>query len=124
MEPPVKASTRESVSLHNASPGHVSFDERSFRLTTLAVKCFGRLGEEGYELSNELATHAAASREGGSMARKGVVKKRLLQVISVSMQVAMSRRAHRYKLWMRNGEENQGRVTRNGESEESSTIWG
>ena len=34
---------------HYARPGHVSFDERSFKLATLAVESFGRLGEEGYE---------------------------------------------------------------------------
>ena len=33
------------------------FDERSFKLTTLVVESFGRLGEEGYEFIDELATH-------------------------------------------------------------------
>ncbi|CAN0450115.1 unnamed protein product, partial [Ectocarpus sp. 12 AP-2014] len=50
---------------HYARPGHVSFDERSFKLTTLAVESFGRLGEEGYEFIDELATHAAGGRDGG-----------------------------------------------------------
>ena len=70
---------------HYARPGHVSFDERSFKLTTLAVESFGRLGEEGYEfIIDELAMHAAGGRDGGSMAQKGVFKGRLLQVISVA----------------------------------------
>ena len=60
----------------------MSFDERSFKLTTLAVESFGRLvGEEGYEFIDELATHAAGGRDGGSMAQKGVFKERLVQVI-------------------------------------------
>ena len=64
---------------HYARPGHVPFDERSFKLTTLAVESFGRLGEEGYEFIDKLATHAAGGRDGGSMALKGVLKERLLQ---------------------------------------------
>ena len=55
-----------------ARPGHVSFDERSFKRTTLAVESFGRLGEEGYEFIDELATRAAGGKDGGSMAQKGV----------------------------------------------------
>ena len=43
------ARTSEARKLqHYARPGHVSFDERSFKLTTLAVESFGRLGDEGY----------------------------------------------------------------------------
>ena len=63
---------------HYARPGHVSFDESSFKLTTLAVESFGRLGEEGYKFIDELATHAAGGRDRGSMAKKGVFKERLL----------------------------------------------
>ena len=60
----------------------MSFDERSFKLTTLAVERCGRLGEEGYEFIDELAMHAAGGRDGGSMALKGVFKERLFQLIS------------------------------------------
>ena len=56
---------------HYARPGHVSFDERSFKLTTIAVESFGRLGEEGYESIDELATHAAGGTDGGRWHRKG-----------------------------------------------------
>ena len=56
---------------HYARPEHVSFDERSFKLTTLAVESVGRLGEEGYEFIDELATHAAGGRDGDRWHRKG-----------------------------------------------------
>ena len=42
------ASTSEARNRqHYARPGHVSFDERSHKLTTFAVESFGRLGVEG-----------------------------------------------------------------------------
>ena len=59
---------------HYARPGHVSFDERSLKLTILAVENFGRLGEDGYQFIDGLATHAAGGRNGESMALKGVFK--------------------------------------------------
>ena len=41
------ASTSEARKCqHYARPGHVSFDERSHKLATLAVESFGRLGVE------------------------------------------------------------------------------
>ena len=40
---------------HYARPGHVSFDERSHKLATLAVKSFGRLGVEGSNFVDQLA---------------------------------------------------------------------
>ena len=71
-EPP----RRESASTTLAQD--VSFDERSFKLTTLAVESFGRLGEEGYQFIDEIATHAAGGTDGGSMAQEAVFKERLL----------------------------------------------
>ena len=109
---------------HYARPGHVSFDERSFKLTTLAVESFGRLGEEGCEFIDELATHAAGGRDGGSMARKGVFKERLLQVISVATQVAISRRVQRYKLALRGRQEVEGRRTGSTSNSSTPMIWG
>ena len=103
----------------------MSFDERSFKLTTFAVESFCRLGEEGYEFIDELATHAAGGRDGGSMAQKGVFKERLLQVISVATQVAISRRVQRYKLSLRGRQHKEGR--RAGLASNTSTppmIWG
>ena len=103
---------------------HVSFDERSsFKLTTLAVESFGRLGEEGYEFIDELATHAAGGRDGGSMVLKGVFKERLLQVISVATQVAISRRVQRYKLSLR-GRQEAERSTRSTFRASTPMIWG
>ena len=53
--------------------------------------------------------HAAGGRDGGSMAQKGVFKERLLQVISVATQVAISRRVQRYKLSLRGRQREKGR---------------
>ena len=44
-------------------------------------------------------------RDGRSMARKGVVKERLLQIISVTTQVAISRRVARFKLQLMDRQE-------------------
>lgn len=107
---------------HYARPGHVSFDERSFKLTTLAVESFGRLGEEGYKFIDEVATHVATGREGGSIAHKGVIKERFLQIVSVATQVAISRRIQRYKLSLWGRQEVAGRVSSTRDSEPM--IWG
>ena len=40
---------------HYARPGHVSFDERSHKIATLAVESFGRLGVEGRNFIDQLA---------------------------------------------------------------------
>ena len=57
---------------HYARPVHVSFDERSFKLTTLAVESFGLLEDEGYEFIDELATHMPQEEEmGDRYHRKG-----------------------------------------------------
>ena len=69
------------------------------------MESFGRLGEEGYEFVDDLATHAAVGRDGRSLALKFVFKKRLLQVIPVATQVAISRRVQRYKLELRGRQE-------------------
>ena len=86
----------------------MSFDERSFKLTTLAVESFGRLGEEGYEFIDELATHAAGGRDGGSMAQKKCVFKE--RHFGGYIQVAISRRVQRwYKLSLRGRQQEEGR---------------
>ena len=86
---------------HYARLGHVSFDERSHKLATLAVESFGRLGVEGSNFIDQLAASVVGGRDGGSMARKGVVKERLLQIISLTTQFAISRRVARFKLQRR-----------------------
>ena len=63
---------------------------------------FERLGVEGsYYFIDQLAASVAGARDGGSMARKGVLKERLLQIVSVTTQVAISRRVSRFELQLR-----------------------
>ena len=60
------ASTSEARKRQNyARPGHVSFGERSHKLTTFAVESFGHLGEEG----NYSIDQPAASVMGGRRRR-------------------------------------------------------
>ncbi|CAB1098990.1 unnamed protein product [Ectocarpus sp. CCAP 1310/34] len=56
MEPQPKHPRRGSVITTLVRDTYVSFDERSYKLTTLAVESSGRLGEEGYEFIDELVT--------------------------------------------------------------------
>ena len=75
----------------------MSFDERSHKLATLAVESCGRLGVEGSNFIDQ----PAASVVGG----RDVVKERLLQIISVTTQIAISRRVARFKLQLRDHQE-------------------
>ena len=59
---------------HYARPGHVSFDERSYKLATLAVRSFGRLGREDSELIDQVAASIVGGTDRSSLARKGVCK--------------------------------------------------
>ena len=68
----------------------------------------GRLGVEGNNLSGQLATSVVEGRDGGSVARKGVVKERQLQIVSVTTQVAISRRVSRFKLQLRDRQDVRG----------------
>ena len=96
------ASTSEARKCqHYARPGHVSFDERSHKLTTSAVESFGHLGVEGSALIDQVVASVVAGRDGGSVARKGVMKERLLQIVSLATQVAIWRRVSRFKLQRR-----------------------
>ena len=100
----------------------MSFDERSYKLATLAVESFGRLGKEGSDLIDQVAASIVGGTDGSSLARKGVCKERLFQIISVTTQVAISRRVHRYKLALR------GRQAARGREEEAGGMrpmtWG
>ena len=69
---------------HYTRVGHVSFDERSHKLVTLAAESFGRLGKEGSEFMDQLATSVIGGRAGGAMAKKDICKERLLQIVSVT----------------------------------------
>ena len=48
-------------------------------------------------------------RDGGVTAKKGIYKKRLLQVVSVTFQVAISRRVRRYKVAFRDRQDMRGK---------------
>ena len=90
---------------HYIRPGHVSFHERNHKLATFAVESFGRLGVEGNNLIDQLTASAVGGKDGGSMTRKGVVKEQLLQIISVTTLVAISKRVSRFKLRLRDRQE-------------------
>ena len=74
---------------HYARVGHVPFDDRSHKLVTLAVESDGRLGMEGSKFTDQLAASVVGGRDWGAMAKKGICKERLLQIISVTSQVAI-----------------------------------
>ena len=76
----------------------MSFDERSYKLTTLAVESFGRLGKEGSDLIDQVAASIVGGTDGTSLAREDICKERLLRMISATNQVVISRRVHRCKL--------------------------
>ena len=61
-------------------------------------------------------------RDDGSMARKEVVKERLLQIISVTTQVAISRRVARFKLQLRDLQEIRSRG--GGDDRPTPIAWG
>ena len=84
-----------------ARPGQASVDERSYKLVTLAVESFGCLGKEGSDLIHQLAASIVGGMDGSCLARKGVSKERIFRIISVTTQVAISRRVNRYKLALR-----------------------
>ena len=94
---------------HYARGGHVSIDERSHKLVTLAVESFGRLGREGSEFVDQLATSVVGARDGGGTAEKGICKETILQIVSVTSQVAISRRVHRCKLARRGDQATRGK---------------
>ena len=58
---------------HCARPGQVSLDERSYKLSTLAVESFGHLGEEDSDLiDRQVAASIVGGTDASSLARKGV----------------------------------------------------
>ena len=74
-----------------ARPGQVSFDERKYKLAILAVASFGLLGKGGGDLIDQVVASIVGGTDGSSLARKGVCKEGLFQIISVTTQVAISR---------------------------------
>ena len=69
------------------------------------MESFERLGVEGNNVIDQLAASIVARRDGGSMTRKGVVKEHLLQIISMTTQVDISRKVSRFKLQLRDRQE-------------------
>ena len=65
------------------------------------MESFGRLGKEGSDLIDRVEASIVGGTDGSSLERKGVCKERLFQIISVTIQVAISPRVHRYKLALR-----------------------
>ena len=94
---------------HYARPGQVSFDERSYKLATLAVESFGRLGKEGSDLIDQVVTGIVGGTDGSSLSQKGVCKERLFQIICVTTQVAISRGVRIYRLTLRDCQAARGR---------------
>ena len=101
----------------------MSFDERSHKLATLAVESFGRLGVEGSNFIDQPAASVVGGRDGRSMASEGVVGEPLLQIISVTTQVAISRRVARFKLQLRDRQETK-RSRGGGDDRPTPTAWG
>ena len=94
---------RSSLAIDNNSVGGIgdykpSLDERSHKLTTFAVESFGHLGVEGSYFVDQLAASVVGGRDVGSMARKGVLKERLLQIFSTTKQVSIEQRVPRFNL--------------------------
>ena len=58
---------------HYARLGQVSFDERSYKLASLAVECFGRLGKEDSDLIDQVAASIVGGTDASSLARKASV---------------------------------------------------
>lgn len=95
-----------------AHPREAPFDERSLKHVTLAVGSFGRLGESGAELVDEIATSIVGGPDGGRIRRKGVVKERFLQVISVTAQIVILRRVDWCRLAIPRRQQGTGASTR------------
>ena len=94
---------------HYARPGEVSFDVCSYKLADLAAESFGRLGKESNDVIDQVAASIVGGLDGAPLARKGVCKERLLLIIPLSTQFAISRRVYRYKLTLRGRQAARGR---------------
>lgn len=60
---PAAITSEERKSAHYARPEHVSFDGRRFKLVTLAVERFGRLGVGGCEFVGQLYQQQVSHEE-------------------------------------------------------------
>ena len=55
--------------VHYVLTGHASFDGRSFELANLVADDFGRLGESGGQVADQVAIHTVGRLDGGKIAR-------------------------------------------------------
>ena len=77
----------------NSGCAHAFTTDRKNSLTPgLFFLRYGRLGVEGSKFIDQLAAGVVGGRDDGSMGRKGVVKERLLLIVSVTTQVTIWRR--------------------------------
>ena len=63
--------------------------KRSYKLATLALERFERLGKDGSDLIDRVAASIVGGTDGSPLARKDVCKERLSHIISVTTQVAI-----------------------------------
>ena len=93
------ASTSEACKRqHYARPKHVSLDERAHKLNTFfAVESFVRLGVEGSYFIDQLAEMERRWRGRGCKRNDSL----LLQIVTVTTQVTISRTVSRFKLQLR-----------------------
>ena len=96
----------------------------SDKLATLAVVSFGRLGRERSDLIDQIAASIVGGADALSLARKDVCKKSLFQIISVTTQVVISRRVHRYRLVLRDRQAARGREEKAGGRSGRTTATG
>ena len=87
------------------------------------MESFGRFGEEGSKFIDQVAASAVGGRDDRSMGRKGLVKERLLQIVSVTTQVAISRRVSRFRLQLRGRQESR-RSRGGGDDRPTPMAWG
>ena len=90
----------ESPLLHVAKNKHIKTNVNAaneFGSSSVAVSA-SRInsGNGGSDLIDQVAASIVGGTNGSSLARKGVCKERLFQIISVTTLVAISRRVQRY----------------------------
>ena len=87
------------------------------------MESYGRLGVEGSYFIDQLAASVVGGRDGESMARKGLLKERLLQIVSVTTHVAISWRVSRFKLQLKDCQDAR-RSQGGGDDRPTPMVWG
>ena len=83
---------------HYAYLGQVSLNKRSYKLTTLTVEKFGRLGKGGNKFVDQLTTTVIGGADNGNLTQEGRGKKMASIISVITKQVAISRRVERDRL--------------------------